>query len=302
MKQLIHLVSSVILFLSAPALLLAQPSAHYVPGIEGIKGATLPPPGVYVRDYNVVYIANRVNDDRGREIRAADASAFIYANVPRVLWITELQVLGGYVGFDALLPLQYTDLAFDSPPPAGRFDESTFGLGDLFGEVTWSRHLSQASLALGYGVWAPTGDSSTTNPTRAGAGFWTHMFTAGATWHPDTDKRWALSALGRYEINHEKRNMDFTPGQVVTVEWGLSYGFTPTIDAGVVGYYQGQTTSNSGSDAPASDKAQVVGVGPEVVLLCPKLGLFTSVRYNYEVMAENRLQGHTVAVTFTRRF
>jgi hypothetical protein len=302
MKPILHLFPSLFLLLTAPTLLLAQPSAHYVPGVEGIKGSTLPPPGFYVRDYNVFYTANRVNDSGGREIKEADASVFIYANVPRLIWITDFQVLGGYLGVDALLPFQYTDLAFNRPPPAGRFDESSFGLGDLFAEVTWSRHLSQASLALGYGAWAPTGDTSTTNPTRAGAGFWTHMFTAGATWHPDANKRWALSALSRYEISHESQDLNYTPGQVYTLEWGLSYGLIPTIDVGVVGYYQGQTTKNSGDDAPSTSRAHVVAVGPEVLMLCPKLGLFTSLRYNYEVMAENRFQGHTIVLTFARRF
>jgi hypothetical protein len=302
MKQTLRLLPSIFLLLSATVPGVAQPSAHYVPGIEGIRGATLPPPGVYFRDYNVFYFANRVNDGRGREIAAADARAFVYANVPRVIWITDLQILGGNIGVDALVPLQYTDLAFNQPPPAGRFDESTFGIGDVFGEVTWSRHLDRVSLALGYGVWAPTGDFSTTNPTRAGSGFWTHMLTAGVTFHLDGAKRWALSALNRYEISHDTRGLDLTPGQAYTLEWGLSHVLRETIDVGVVGYYQGQTTRDRGDDAMATDRDHVVGVGPEVVLLCPKLRLFTSLRYNYEVLAENRLQGHTVAVTFTHRF
>jgi hypothetical protein len=281
---------------------LAQPSAHYVPGIEGIRGATLPPPGVYLRDYNVFYFADRVNDNRGREIDAADARAFVYANVPRIIWITDLQILGGNIGVDALVPLQYTDLAFNAPPPAGRFDQSTFGLGDVFAEVTWSRHLERASLSFGYGIWAPTGDFSTTNPTRAGLGFWTHMLTAGVTLHLDAAKRWAFSALNRYEISHDTEGLDFTPGQAYTLEWGLSYMVRETIDLGVVGYYQGQTTKDSGDDATSTTRDQVVGVGPEVVLFCPQLRVFTSLRYNYEVLAENRLQGHTVALTFTRRF
>ena len=40
---------------AVPALLQAQPTAHYAPGTEGIKAATLPPPGIYVRDYNSFY-------------------------------------------------------------------------------------------------------------------------------------------------------------------------------------------------------------------------------------------------------
>jgi hypothetical protein len=39
--------------LAVPGLLQAQPTAHYVPGVAGIQGASLPPPGFYVRDYNL---------------------------------------------------------------------------------------------------------------------------------------------------------------------------------------------------------------------------------------------------------
>ena len=297
-NRLTHLIGALAL---AGAILLtgnalAQPSAHYVPGVEGIKGSTLPPPGVYVRDYNVFYIADRVNDNSGDEIKGANPEARIYANVPRVLWITDTKVLGAYLGFDALLPLQYTSLAVNTP--GGRFDDSTFSVGDLFFESTLSWHLKQWDWAFAYGLWAPTGDFSKTNPTHPGLGFWTHMFTLGATWYPDVDKKWAVSALSRYEISHEQKDTDVTPGQVYTLEWAASYAVRPTIDLGIAGYYQGQTTESSGSN----DRAQVFAVGPEINAVCPKLKVITSLRYLYEVYSENRLQGHTIALTFTKRF
>ena len=107
----------------------------------------------------------------GRRTRGA----FVFAQVPRVIWITPLQVLGGNVGVDALVPLEYTSLR------VGGFDDHTFGVGDAFAEGTWSRHWKQLDVATGYGAWAPTGSSSTGmhNPTRAGLGYWTHMSTAG---------------------------------------------------------------------------------------------------------------------------
>jgi hypothetical protein len=46
----------------------------------------------------------------------------------------------------------------------------------------------------------------------------------------------------------------------------------------------------------------VAAIGPEISMLCPKLGMFTSIRYNYEFHSEDRPQGHTIAVTFTKRF
>lgn len=127
------------------------------------------------------------------------------------------------------------------------------------------------------------------------------MLTAGATWYPDQEKKWAMSALSRYEISHRKKDTDITPGQAYTLEWGASYAVRKTVDVGVVGYYQLQTTKDCGSGAD-DVKDQVVAIGPEVNMFCPKLGLFTSIRYNYEILSEARFQGHTVAVTFTKRF
>ncbi|MEY4386422.1 MAG: hypothetical protein RLY20_1705 [Verrucomicrobiota bacterium] len=284
---------------AAPVLLLAQPTAHYVPGVEGIKGASLPPPGFYLRDYNVCYFADRLNDNHGDEIKPADPSAFIYANVPRLLWITEEKLLGGSVGVDALLPLQYTSLKANTP--GGPFDDSTFGIGDFFVEGTLSWHKPQADYSLAYGLWMPTDDSSVSNPTRAGLGYFTHMLTAGATWYPDKDKQWSISLLNRYEFNHEKADTSITPGQAWTLEWGAGYSLSKKTDVGVVGYFQYQTTRDSGSGA-SNEKDQVIAIGPEVSTVCPLTGMLVSLRYLREVSAENRLQGNTVALTLTKRF
>ena len=63
MKTRSKLIVSIVALVTTPALLFAQ--AHYVPGVEGLKGASLPPPGFYVRDYNVFYFANQLNDPSG---------------------------------------------------------------------------------------------------------------------------------------------------------------------------------------------------------------------------------------------
>src|SRR5262245_1938853 len=130
--------------LALPQLLQAQPTAHYVPGIEGLKAASLPPPGIYLRDYNVCYYSDTLNDSRGNSISGADPKAFIYANVPRLLWITDMVLLGGSIGFDALLPLQYTDLEVNTM--SGHFNDNNFGIGDAFGEITWSAHTARWDL------------------------------------------------------------------------------------------------------------------------------------------------------------
>jgi hypothetical protein len=301
-SQLIKSIGSLLIagLFAFPSLVQAQPTDHYVPGSEGIKAASLPPPGLWLRDYNSFYYAGQVNDAHGNKIGAADASAFVYANVPRLLWITDVQVLGGYLGVDALLPLVYTEIKANTP--GGPFHNQTFGIGDVFAEGTWSRHLQQWDLALGAGVWAPTGDFDMNNPTLAGKGYWTEMLTAGATWYPDQEKRWSLSVLNRYEFNQEQRDTDITPGQAYTVEGGLSYGVTKTIDVGAVGYYQQLVTGDTGPSNLQRAHDRVAAIGPEVSAFFPSMMLGLSLRYEYEFLAESRLQGHTVTLTLTKKF
>src|ERR1017187_5227574 len=98
MKTPIIRVSIAIVVTAVPMLLQAQPTAHYVPGVEGIKGASLPPPGWYVRDYNYFYTADQLNDGSGNKNAAADLDALTYANIPRLIWITDKKFLGGFVG------------------------------------------------------------------------------------------------------------------------------------------------------------------------------------------------------------
>ena len=97
------------------------------------------------------------------------------------------------------------------------------------------------------------------------------MLTAGATWYIDQDKTWAVSALSRYEFNTEQRDTNITPGQAYTLEWGISKSLTKSIEVGLVGFYQQQTTEDSGV-APSRVLDYSVALGPEVSLFCSKLG------------------------------
>jgi len=296
--QLVRYVLSVG-FAALPGLLSAQPAAHYAPGVEGIKGASLPPPGVYFRDYNYFYTGDQLNDASGNKIAPADLDVFTYVNLPRVLWITDQKLLGGFVGVDGFLPIVYQQASANTP--GGPFSGNRSGIGDLFGEATLSWHLKQFDFAVGIGVDAPTGDSPT-HPgpsTRPGLGYWTFMQTAGATWYIDEGKTWAVSALNRYEFNKGQRYTDIIPGQAYTLEWGISKTVEKVIDLGVVGYYQQQVNPNSG--ASWSSRSRVAAIGPEVSVAFPKQMLFISFRYDYEFMAESRAQGHTFALTLTKR-
>jgi hypothetical protein len=269
-------------------------TGHYVPGVDGIKGSSVPPPGFYIRDYNVFYTADQMNDPSGNKI-PMDFNVFVYANVFRLIWVTDYKVLGGNFFCDALVPFEYTSLKVNT------FKDSRFGVGDIYGEpaaIAW--HGKQWDAAVGYAFWAPTGESSpgTADP---GKGFWGQMLTAGATLYLDPEKTWSVSALNRYEFNQEDRDTHITPGQDWTLEWGIGKSVTKTVEVGLVGYCQLETTKDSGNGASPYENS-VSAVGPEVSVYWPKIGTFTSLRYDYEIAAYDRPQGNTVTLTITKPF
>jgi hypothetical protein len=268
----------------------AQSLNHYPAGVEGIKGSSLPPPGFYLRDYNYIYFSDYL---KGGGPPSFDI--FVNVQAPRLIWITPKKLMGGYYGMDVLVPFAYQDLDMTG------FRGSDFGLGDIFVEpITLSWHAKQYDVSFGYGFWAPTGDYTATNPVSPGKGFLTHMLTGGITVYTDAEKTWSLSALSRYEISQENDQTKITPGHYYTIEWGLAKSITKTIEAGLVGYVQTQTTKASGLSALGS-KDGVVGVGPELNLAIPKLGVSTSFRYLRETGARNRTEGNAFNITITRR-
>jgi len=288
------------LFLAAGVFALAvQPHAlpvgsHYPVGAEGIKGAALPPPGFYLRDYNFFYAADKVDG------MPVDVDIFAYVQAPRLIWMTDKKILGANYGMDIIVPFAYKNVNL----AGNRGDQ--FNLADIQIEpllLAW--HFKQFDVSAGYALWAPSGNFDASTPVRyltsPGSGFWSHMLTAGGVWYPDDKKTWAVSLLNRYEICYEQDQTDVTPGNMYTLEWGLSKTVAAGVDVGLIGYYQQQIADDRGTTA-SPDTSRVIGVGPEVSVFWQKAGLFTSLRYVYEADAENRPQGHTVTLTVTKRF
>lgn len=275
----------------------AQPivAAHYPAGAEGIKGSSLPPPGLYFRDYNIGYFA----DDFSNGPPEFDISA--YVNAARLIWITECKILGADYGMDVIIPFGYMD--WEAGIPGAVAGGNYFGIGDIQLEpLLLSWHFPQFDLAAGYAVWAPTGDFSPLRPDILAKGFWSHMLTLGATFYFDEEKTWALSLLNRYEFCHEQEQTHIEPGQVYTLEWALSKSVAKTVDVGLVGFYQQQTTRDGGVPWASLLRDRKLGVGAEVSVVWPQIGAFTSLRYVHEFDAVERPEGDLVTFTFTKPF
>jgi len=259
----------------------------------------VPGPGLYTLDYSYFYSAGQLNASSGSKVDAAKLNAFVYAQVPRVVWITHKKVFGGALGFEASLPLVYQHVRFNVG--SGVFRGNTLSVGDsLIGPlVGW--HTQRFDYAGALGFYVPWGSSAAPPTTRAGLGYLGTMLSAGATWRPDPGKKWSLSALNRYEFNTEQRDAHITLGSVYSVEWGISRSVNRFVALGPAGYYQHKITSDSGLGA-SSAHPSAAATGPEITLAFAGQGLFVSWRYLYECAAAARPQGQTGTLTLTKRF
>jgi hypothetical protein len=273
---------------------------HYVNGVEGIKAATLPPPGLYYRLYNVFYNADELMDPDGDEIDI-DFEVSVYAMVNRFVWITNKKVLGADFGADFVIPLIYTDIEIKGTP----VDDDQFGLGDIFIEpfvLSW--HGPRYDASFGLGAFVPTGEYDKDKPASPGRDMWTGMLTLGGTYYFDVAKTWSASILTRYEMHSEKDETDVTLGNDFHFEWGIGKTLAKVWDVGLTGYCHWQVTDDSGSDVTwdKSDHDRVHAVGPEVSVFIPPAKLFASLRSQWEFDAQDRSEGNVTSLTLTKIF
>lgn len=237
--------------------LAAQAEGHYVPGVEGIQGASVPPPGLYYLGYLVHYDIDSFRAPGSSSNLPGSNSGKVTALANRFVWMTGHKVLGADYGVEAIVPVLRTSLDIGA---AGISDRHT-GVGDVYvGPLVLGWHGAQWDAVAAAGLWLD--NASTRHPASAGKGFKSTMLTGGLTYYFDSAKSISGSALMRFE-RHGKTDGGFRHGNQLTLEWGLGKAFGP-VQAGIVGYSQWQTGNDSGPGASA-DKSSRHALGAEVV-------------------------------------
>ncbi len=298
MKKFLHFsLFSLILLIAGSVNLYAQETGHYVPGIMGIKAATLPPPGGYYAMQNVFYTANTYNNAEGDAANINfDVNVFVTAQ--RFVYVWEDVFLGANYAVNVIAPLINTDISIG----AFGVSDKMFGLGDIIIDpMVLGWYKKKYDLSFGIGAVMPTGSFDLTKPASPGKNMWTALFTFGGTYYFDEHKSWSASILSRFEIHSKKKDYDVTPGNDFTFEWG--FGKTIPSKAiwsfGASGYAHWQVTEDKGDDImyDPSVKDQVFAVGPEVDCYIPSIKLNLELRGLFEFGAIDRSQGTTVCLS-----
>ena len=252
----------------------AHAEGHYVPGVEGMQGPSVPPPGVYYLGYLVNYNIDSLRAPGSSDAIPGRNKGSVTALANRLVWVTNHKFLGADYGIETIIPVMRTSLDFANSKDSG--------VGDVYvGPLVLGWHGPQWDAVAAAGMWLDT--ASTREPASPGKGFKSTMMTGGLTYYFDGAKTISGSALARYEFNSRKDN-GIRPGQQLTVEWGLGKSFG-TFSAGLVGYSQWQTTKDHGVGA-SNDKSSVHAVGAEVVYPIPGAGVFLKAAAYKEVSAK----------------
>ena len=273
-----HIAAAVLAALGSLFATQALADGHYVPGVEGMQAASVPPPGMYYLGYLVNYQIDDFRAPGSSSNLPGHNRGTVTALANRFVWVTNHKLLGADYGVEAIVPVMRTSLTIN----AAGISDSRSGVGDVYlGPLVLGWHGPQWDAVAAAGMWFDT--ASTSAPASPGKGFKSTMLTGGLTYYFDGAKTVSGAALMRYEFNG-RNSAGMRPGDQLTLEWGLGKSFG-AVSAGLVGYSQWQTTNDSGAGASAN-KAARHAVGAELVYPIPGAGVFLKGALYKEVSAK----------------
>ena len=288
--------------LAAPAF--GQLKGSDIPGLTGLQAGTQSPPGIYVGNLDYYYASSTIKNDKGNAL-PKNPNVNVFLDGIAFNWATNYKLLGANIGGAALLTFAQNRLDGDLLGSSN----TGFGFSDTYLQpINLGWKLKRADLIAGYGIYFPTGSFTPGADDNKGLGIYTHELSFGSTVYLDKQKSWNASGLAAYGFATQKRGIDETPGQIMTIQGGLGKTFLkktsfpiPTImNAGLIGYTQFKTTTDSGADLPIivrGDKDRVFALGPEFNITWPKQRLVLTARYFDEFAARDRTQGQGFVIS-----
>jgi hypothetical protein len=253
----------------------AHAEGHYVTGVEGLQGSSVPPAGNYYLGYLVHY---DINSFRAPNDAKLQGDGKVTALVNRFVKITDTKLLGADYGFETIIPVIRTSLDIK----AAALNDSDSGVGDVYlGPLVLGWHGPQWDAVAAAGLWLDTASHNT--PVAAGKGYKSTMLTGGVTYYFDPAKSVSGSALFRFE-RHGKNDAGIRPGNQLSMEWGVGKNLG-AYQLGVVGYSQWQLSEDSGPGAN-NFKSSKHALGAEVVYPVPGAGMFLKGAFYKEYSVE----------------
>jgi hypothetical protein len=194
-------------------------------------------------------------------------------------------------------PIARLQADFENRPEAG---VDRFGLGDIYIQpvkIGW--RLADADIVTSYGIYFPTGRAPLAGGKSPSSGQVTHEFSGGGALYA-RDRRHYLTALVGYQLSSRQSGIDIRRGDSVQIQGGIGSRFLGhAVEVGLSGYALWQVRDDRGADLPptlAGARDFVYGLGPEGTVALKSIHSQIRVRYEWDLGARARPQGHILVV------
>ena len=285
-------------FLLAVALAATPASAQQlgtkVMGGLGIDAGTQGPPGVFVLDRALQFTADKARSRDGDALPIQGLDILARANAISVSY-TFVPRSSPYLTVVASVP--YARVSVNSADPIVSIDR--WGLGDIFVQpikAGW-RH-PHYDVVTSYAFFAPTGRFEPKTGVGVGRGYWTHQFSLGGAGYVDTTRARRASVLMSYDLNRRMRAVDITRGNMLSMQGGAGAAVGKAFVLGVAGYALWQVSDDRGTALPqtlAGLRTRTYGLGPEIDVVVPSIGLKVDFRFMWDFGTRARPQGQVFA-------
>jgi hypothetical protein len=259
----------------------------YANGVENFMSGALPPPGFYPIVYGTRYRATALRDNGGDDIAAALGGfrAEVTGVVPRFVWVTNQQVLGGQLAFHAIVPLLNVDVRL------GPGQMSKAGVGDLNLAAALGYHASdKLHYVLALEANAPTGRYERTDVANVGRNYWMIEPLVAVSYIQTHGLNADLKLM--YDYNFRNTATDYKSGQELHADYAVGWGLGEGWVVGAGGYVYRQVSDDrvGGAAVTGGNRGRAFAIGP-VVKYQSKSGWFLTAKYENQYAVRNRSDG-----------
>lgn len=253
----------------------------YSHGAENFMAGVAPPPGVHGLLYATQYNTDRLNDSSGDQINIPNFDVTATAIVPRFVWVSETQMLGGNFILDAIVPLVHLRAS------AGNESVRDSGIGDIMlGTALGFHHSPNLHSALALDFYLPTGNYDQNAIANIGTNRLTIEPAYAATYM--NDKFNADIRIG-YLFNGKNKDTNYKNGDEFHFDYALGLNHN-NFTYGFSGYYQKQIQNDRINGAELNNsKAEGFSIGPSFKY--QHQNWFITAKYEKEILAKNKTEG-----------
>lgn len=257
----------------------------YPVGTENYTCCALPPPGMYGMVFYQNYSATKVKDDSGNTVTPSSFKVTANAVASRLVYVTKDTVMGGSLGFHAILPIVNLDV---NVVPG--LSQTKSGIGDIvFGPVLGFHHSPNLHSVVALDIIAPTGAYTKGDLANIGKNHWAFQPVYGVSYMDPKGLNADLKLM--YTIQMQNDATGYKDGQEFIADYSIGWGLGNGWVVGVGGYIYQQTTDDELNGATvANNKGRAFAMGPSIRYDSGK-GWFLTAKFQQESNVANRAEG-----------